>query len=174
MSALGIVKNHYYEFLLLLPLLVEHIFGNFLIDHILNYKEHSLFLFFYTFLPWCQSFVVHGGYKLHIWHFFHLHHSQVHATIPRLVLHLHDDDINVRQACRVFFLITILPHFSLPEACWRFLNITYLFLYLINRVLLNECSIWWKWKDCLLCSIHIVSILITGTQYLILKWLSFK
>lgn len=26
---------------------------------------------------------------------------QVHATIPRLILHLHDDDLNVRQACRV-------------------------------------------------------------------------
>ncbi|KAM3689336.1 hypothetical protein ACB098_09G040300 [Castanea mollissima] len=26
--------------------------------------------------------------------------EQVHATIPRLVLHLHDDGINVRQACR--------------------------------------------------------------------------
>ncbi|XP_042457067.1 protein SHOOT GRAVITROPISM 6-like isoform X1 [Zingiber officinale] len=27
--------------------------------------------------------------------------EQVHATIPRLILHLHDDDLNVRQACRV-------------------------------------------------------------------------
>ncbi|XP_064960649.1 protein SHOOT GRAVITROPISM 6 isoform X1 [Musa acuminata AAA Group] len=26
--------------------------------------------------------------------------EQVHATIPRLILHLHDDDLNVRQACR--------------------------------------------------------------------------
>ncbi|GAB4833550.1 Protein SHOOT GRAVITROPISM 6 [Ancistrocladus abbreviatus] len=26
--------------------------------------------------------------------------EQVHATVPRLVLHLHDDDIGVRQACR--------------------------------------------------------------------------
>lgn len=51
MSAQGIVKNHYYEFLLLLPLLVEHIFDIFLIDHILNYKEHAMFLFSYTFLP---------------------------------------------------------------------------------------------------------------------------
>lgn len=51
MSAQGIVKNHYYEFLLLLPLLAEHIFDIFLIDHILNYKEHSMFLFSYTFLP---------------------------------------------------------------------------------------------------------------------------
>ncbi|XP_059462470.1 protein SHOOT GRAVITROPISM 6 isoform X2 [Corylus avellana] len=29
--------------------------------------------------------------------------EQVHAAIPRLVLHLHDDDINVRQACRNTF-----------------------------------------------------------------------
>ncbi|XP_074563912.1 protein SHOOT GRAVITROPISM 6-like isoform X2 [Curcuma longa] len=27
--------------------------------------------------------------------------EQVHATIPRLILHLHDDDLNVRQACRI-------------------------------------------------------------------------
>ncbi|XP_048320811.1 protein SHOOT GRAVITROPISM 6 isoform X2 [Ziziphus jujuba] len=26
--------------------------------------------------------------------------EQVHATLPRLVLHLHDDDVSVRQACR--------------------------------------------------------------------------
>ncbi|KAJ8499621.1 hypothetical protein OPV22_010173 [Ensete ventricosum] len=26
--------------------------------------------------------------------------EQVHATIPRLILHVHDDDLNVRQACR--------------------------------------------------------------------------
>ncbi|KAG6476556.1 hypothetical protein ZIOFF_065798 [Zingiber officinale] len=27
--------------------------------------------------------------------------EQVHATIPRLILHLHDDDLNVRQSCRI-------------------------------------------------------------------------
>lgn len=26
---------------------------------------------------------------------------KVHAAVPRLVLHLHDEDISVRQACRV-------------------------------------------------------------------------
>ena len=50
MSAQGIIKieknlknNHYYEFLLLLPLLAGHVFDIFLIDHILNYKEHAMF-----------------------------------------------------------------------------------------------------------------------------------
>lgn len=28
--------------------------------------------------------------------------SKVHAAFPRLVLHLYDDEISVRQACRVF------------------------------------------------------------------------
>ncbi|XP_022925797.1 protein SHOOT GRAVITROPISM 6 isoform X3 [Cucurbita moschata] len=32
-----------------------------------------------------------------------LRHLQVHTTIPRLVLHVYDDDISVRQACRNTF-----------------------------------------------------------------------
>lgn len=27
---------------------------------------------------------------------------QIHATLPRLILHLHDDDLSVRLACRVY------------------------------------------------------------------------
>jgi hypothetical protein len=49
------------------------------------------------------------------------YHSQVHAAIPRLVLHLHDDDINVRQACRVF---SYNPFCSLRmNPTWRFFNV---------------------------------------------------
>ncbi|MQL94832.1 hypothetical protein Taro_027491 [Colocasia esculenta] len=29
--------------------------------------------------------------------------EQVHATLPRLILHVHDDDVTVRQACRTAF-----------------------------------------------------------------------
>ena len=28
--------------------------------------------------------------------------TQIHATLPRLILHLHDDDLSVRLACRVY------------------------------------------------------------------------
>jgi vesicle coat complex subunit len=28
--------------------------------------------------------------------------EQIHATLPRLILHLHDDDLSVRLACRVY------------------------------------------------------------------------
>lgn len=118
------------SFLLLIPFacwIYIYFFYIFLVDHILYYKEHAIFFIFVHFHTyWWQSFVVHGGYKLQIWHFFlvHFYHSQVHATIPRLVLHLHDDDISVRQACRVFFFLFVLPLFSWHEACWRFLNMT--------------------------------------------------
>lgn len=30
---------------------------------------------------------------------------QVHTTFPRLILHLHDDDLSVRKACRVYIYI---------------------------------------------------------------------
>jgi hypothetical protein len=30
--------------------------------------------------------------------------TQIHATLPRLILHLHDDDLSVRLACRVYTL----------------------------------------------------------------------
>jgi hypothetical protein len=71
-------------------------------------KNMLSFLFLYTFIPiggnhlWCM---VDINFRFGIFFFFfvHFYHSQVHATIPRLVLHLHDDDISVRQACRVFF-----------------------------------------------------------------------
>jgi len=42
--------------------------------------------------------------------------SQVHAAIPRLVLHLHDEDVSVRLACRV---ISHHPGFSLN---WKFIE----------------------------------------------------
>jgi len=129
MCAQGIVKNHYYEFLLLLPLLVEHIFDIFLVDHILNYKEHAMFLFFYTYLPWCQSFVMHGGYKFQIWHFFFT------FTILRYMLPSLDWFYIFMMMILMFarhagylFIFTILPLFSWPEACWRLFNITYLSL----------------------------------------------
>ena len=42
--------------------------------------------------------------------------TQIHAALPRLILHLHDDDLSVRLACRVYTLWSTtfpLPHFCL-------------------------------------------------------------
>lgn len=38
-------------------------------------------------------------------------YAQIHAAFPRLVLHVHDDDAGVRQACRVFSLWTLSDSF---------------------------------------------------------------
>ena len=93
------------------------------------FEEHAMFLFFYTYLPWCQSFVMHGGYKLQIWHFFFT------FTILRYMLPSLDWFYIFMMMILMFarhagyiFIFTILPLFSWPEACWRLFNITYLSL----------------------------------------------
>ena len=59
-------------------------------------------------------FHLEGKYKINCLSFFCLiiqgcysdvcYISQVHAAFPRLVLHIHDDDLSVRLACRVMII----------------------------------------------------------------------
>lgn len=72
---------------------------------------------------------------------------KVHAAVPRLVLHLHDEDISVRQACRVISYY-IIGSSETGTFLWTFGIILFLNV-LIDRIPWSGFAHWWKLKDCL-------------------------
>ena len=130
-------------------------------------KNMLSFLFLYTFIPiggnhlWCMV-DINFRFGIFFWFTF---------TILRYMLPSPDwfyifmmtTLVFDRRVGYFFFFLSCL--FSLgmrpvgDSLTWLSLSLS-----LINRVLLNGCPPWWKWKYGLPFSTHIFSILITGTQ----------